>query len=83
MTNVIRAKVTQGGLTQAKVTPQQNILVTNYRLNAQDLRLDELTDVVATNPEDGSLLTYNAFAQVWEARANIYNPKTEFNGGFF
>lgn len=80
---VIKAKVTQGGLTKAKVTPQQEVLVTTYRVNAANISLSDLVDVMATAPLDGSLLAYNGDSGTWEAKRIIENQNTEFNGGHF
>ena len=82
MTN-IRATVTQNGKTLAKVTPQQNILVTNYQVNTSNITLDDLIDVEVGNQQDGALLTYDATTQTWKALSVIENPNTEVNGGFF
>lgn len=79
----IKAKITQGGTTTAKVTPQQNILVTNYQVNTSNLTIDDLIDVQVGNLQDGALLTYNANTQTWKAQTVIENPNTEVNGGFF
>lgn len=79
----IKATVTQNGLTTAKVTPQQNVLVTNYRVNSNSLNLEDLSNIAATSPLDGAMLVYNAATQVWEARSVIDSPNTELNGGFY
>jgi hypothetical protein len=79
----INAVVTQGIQTTAKVTPQQNILVTNYQVSTTNITLDDLVDVVVGNPQDGSLLIYEQSTQTWRARNSIDNANTEVNGGFF
>ena len=79
----IKAVVTQGIQTTAKVTPQQNILVTNYQVSTSNINLDNLADVVVGNLQDGALLIYDAPTQTWRARTSIENPNTEVNGGFF
>jgi hypothetical protein len=79
----INAVVTQGIQTTAKVTPQQNILVTNYQVSTTNITIDDLVDVVVGNLQDGALLIYDATTQVWRARTSIENPNTEVNGGFF
>lgn len=68
---------------KAKVTPQQNILVTNYTVSGSKISLSDLLDVSATIPDDGALLTYNTVSQLWESKRIIENPNTEFNGGHF
>lgn len=79
----ITAKVTQSGLTKAKVTPQQEILVTSYRVNTNSMSISDLADVSAGTPPDGALLAYNGDSGTWEAIHVIENPNTEFNGGHF
>jgi hypothetical protein len=79
----IRAVVSQGIQTTAKVTPQQNILVTNYQVSTSTITLDDLSDVVVGNLQDGALLTYDQTSQTWRAQTVIENPNTEINGGFF
>lgn len=79
----IKATVVQGIQTTAKVTPQQNILVTNYQVSTTNITLDDLVDVVVGNLQDGALLIYDQPTQTWRARTSIENPNTEVNGGFF
>lgn len=79
----IKARVTQGGLTKAKVNPQQEIVVTNYRVNVNSISLSDLVDVATNNASDGALLTYNGNSGTWEAKTIIENQNTEFNGGHF
>jgi hypothetical protein len=79
----IKAVVRQGTTTTAKVTPQQNILVTNYQVSTSNITLDDLSDVVVGNLQDGALLTYDQTSQSWRAQTVIENPNTEINGGFF
>jgi hypothetical protein len=79
----IRAVVSQGIQTTAKVNPQQNIQVTNYQINSSNIKLDDLSDVVVGNLQDGALITYHASTQTWRAQTVIENPNTEINGGFF
>jgi hypothetical protein len=79
----IKATVVQGIQTTAKVTPQQNILVTNYQVSTTNITLDDLVDVVVGNLQDGALLIYDQTTQSWRARTSIENPNTEVNGGFF
>jgi hypothetical protein len=79
----IKAKVTQGGLTKAKVNPQQEVVVTNYRVNVSNISLSDLVDVAAGAPLDGALLSFNGDSGTWEAKRIIENQNTEFNGGHF
>ena len=79
----IRAVVTPNVLTSARVTPQQEVLVTSYKVGVQNITLNDLIDVSTEAASDGSLLTFNASTQIWEAKATLDNQNTEFNGGFF
>ena len=79
----IKAVVSQGIQTTAKVTPQQNILVTNYQVSVSNIKISDLTDVTVGNLQDGALLIYDQPTQTWRARTSIENPNTEVNGGFF
>lgn len=79
----IKAVVTQGIQTTARVTPQQNILVTNYQVSTSNINLSDLGDVIPGNLQDGALLIYDQPTQTWRARTSIENPNTEVNGGFF
>jgi hypothetical protein len=79
----ITATVTPSGKTTAKVTPQQNILVTNYQVSTSNITLNDLVDVEVGNLQDGALLSYNVNTQSWRAITVIENPNTEVNGGFF
>lgn len=79
----IKATVTQNGITTAKVTPQQSILVTNYQVSTSNIVLNDLVDVEVGNLQDGALLSYNQNTQTWKAITVIENPNTEVNGGFF
>lgn len=79
----IKATVVQGLQTSAKVTPQQNILVSNYQVSTSNFKVGDLTDVVEGNLQDGSLLIYEQSTQTWRARTSIDNANIEVNGGFF
>ena len=69
----IKATVTPNGVTTARVTPQQNILVTNYQLSSSNITLSDLTDVSTGNLQDGALLTYDSSTQTWKALSVIEN----------
>ena len=78
----ISAKVTNNvNNIQAKVTPQDKLLVTNYMVNSSNLRLDDLFNVSASNPQDGSLLVYNGTASIWEATVRLDQQKQIIGGG--
>jgi hypothetical protein len=68
---------------KAKLTPNQNLMVTNYQLNAATIRLGDLFDVDATNSSDGSVILYNGTTEKWEATTQMDNINTIINGGNF
>lgn len=68
---------------KAKITPQNQIKVTNYQTNASKIRLSDLMDVSREQATDGSLLMYNGLIDVWEPRSVVENENTEINGGEF
>lgn len=68
---------------KAKVTPQNNIRVTNYQLNASSIRLSDLFDVSSEQASDGSVLIYNGLIDSWEPKRVVENRNTEINGGEF
>lgn len=80
--NII-AKIQNNPLLNAKITPQENILVTNYQVSTSNITLDDLIDVNVGNLQDGAILSYSANTQTWRALTVIENPNTEVNGGFF
>jgi hypothetical protein len=68
---------------KAKLTPQQNFLVTNYQINAATIRLGDLFDVDGTGQEDGAIIVYNGTSTKWEASTELDNINTIINGGNF
>ena len=68
---------------KAKLTPQQNFLVTNYQINAATIRLGDLFDVDGTGQEDGAIIVYNGTSTTWEASTELDNINTIINGGNF
>jgi len=84
MTN-IRAKVTptSGTALKARVNPANEFVVTNYALNASNLKLANISDINMTDIADGAALIYNDDTSTWEASPIIENPNTTLNGGNF
>lgn len=79
----ITARVVNNPSIQARVTPQDRVLVTNYRINASDLRIGEIFDVDDSSVTDGALLVYRANTENWVATVNLDNINTIINGGNF
>lgn len=80
----IKAVVTSSGdIVKARLTPQKNFLVTNYRINAASITVGDLIDVNTSGATDGALLSYNGDNSQWEARTEIDNNNTIINGGNF
>ena len=67
----------------ARVTPQNRVLVTNYRINASNIRITDLFDVDTTAVSDGALFVYSANTENWVATVNLDNINTIINGGNF
>ena len=68
---------------KAKLTPNQNLLVTNYQINAATIRLGDLFNVDATGETDGAVIIYNATTSKWTATTQVDNINTTINGGNF
>ena len=79
----ITARVVNNPLIQAKVTPQDRVLVTNYQINASTLRIADLFDVDASEKTDGAFLVYSANTDNWVATVTLDNINTIINGGNF
>lgn len=68
---------------KAKITPQQNFQVTEYKINTSNLRLGDLFDVDASSASDGSVLVFNGNTVNFEATTEIKNENTQVNGGHY
>jgi len=79
----ISARLINNPLIQAKVTPQDRVLVTNYQINANTLRVGDLFNVDTSTAIDGSMLIYNASIDTWNASVSLDNINTIINGGNF
>ena len=66
---------------KAKLTPNQNLLVTNYQINAASIMLGDLFNVDATGQTDGAVIIYNATTSKWTATTQVDNINTTINGG--
>ena len=79
----ISARLVNNPLIQAKVTPQDRVLVTNYQINANTLKIGDLFNVDTSTAIDGSMLIYNASIDTWNASVSLDNINTIINGGNF
>jgi|TARA_B110000977_G_C10680595_1_gene339382 hypothetical protein len=79
----ISARLVNNPLIQAKVTPQDRVLVTNYQINANTLKIGDLFNVDTSTAIDGSMLIYNASVDTWNASVSLDNINTIINGGNF
>ena len=79
----ITARLVNNPLIQARVTPQDRVLVTNYQINAATLRIADSFHVDATSVTDGAFLVYRANTSNWVATVNLDNINTIINGGNF
>lgn len=68
---------------KATINPQKNIQVTQYRVNAQSIRLGDLFDVDTSGTSDGGLLVYNDSTEKFEVTPELDNNNTKINGGHF
>ena len=66
---------------KAVVTPQKEIQVTEYKINASSLRLDDIFDVDTSGASDGAVLVYSGDTSTFQATTIIENENTEVNGG--
>lgn len=67
----INATITPTANTRVKVTPQQRLLVTNFRQNIGDFSLGDLINVNIVDAANGSLLAYNSNTTYWEVSSDL------------
>lgn len=68
---------------KATINPQKKIQVTNYTVNAQNIRFGDLFDVDTSNSTDGGLLVYNGETSTFEVTPELNNTNTKINGGHY
>ena len=68
---------------KARITPNQNLLVTNYQINAATIRLGDLFDVDGSGTTDGAVILYNGTTSKCVATTQMDNINTIINGGNF
>ena len=79
----ITARLVNNPLIQARITPQDRVLVTNYQISAATLRIGDVFDVDTSSVIDGAFLVYSANTENWVATVNLDNINTIINGGNF
>lgn len=69
---------------KVRLTPQENLLITNYRVfQGSGVRLNDLFDVDTTGAITGSVLTYDGTATQWVAANEIKSTNVSIDGGEF
>lgn len=73
---------------KVRITPQDNLLITNYRVfQGSQVRLSEIFDVNIEDPKDGNFLQYSGDTTNWIASNVIKNAvfadDIVLNGGNF
>ena len=69
---------------KVRLTPQDNLLVTNYRVfQGSSVRLNDIFDVDTTGAVDGSVLTYSEASTQWVAAKEIISTNVSIDGGEF
>jgi hypothetical protein len=68
---------------KAKITPQNKLQVTNYRVSASNIKTSDLIDVDSSAKADGAVLLYNGQTEKWEATRRMENENTIINGGHY
>jgi len=80
----ITAKVTpQGHNIKGRVNVQNQLQVTEYRVNTNNIRLGDILDVDTSNAADGGVLIYNGNTSTFETTTIIENENTQVNGGHY
>lgn len=69
---------------RVKMTPQDNLLVTNYRVfQGSTVKIGDIFDVNTDGAVNGSMLMYNSITTVWEASEEISDNNISIDGGEF
>lgn len=78
----ISARVTTNPNISTKITPQDRVLVTNYRLNKIGITVsDDINDIDMTTATQGSVLVYQETSGIWLATKTL--DEQLINGGNF
>jgi hypothetical protein len=79
----ISVRISPNPKLKARITPNQNLLVTNYQINAETIMLGDIFDVDASGTTDGAVILYNGTTSRWVATTQMNNANTIINGGNF
>lgn len=69
---------------KVRLTPQENLLVTNYRVfQGSTVKLGDIFDVNIDNAVEGAMLMYRESDEVWASQTEIKNENIKIDGGTF
>lgn len=69
---------------KVRLTPQENLLVTNYRVfQGSTVKLGDIFDVNINDAVEGAMLMYTEADEVWKAQTEITNDNIKIDGGTF
>jgi hypothetical protein len=75
-------KVVSGSTQVKRVTVGSPVRIVR-RVKAGDFEFGSLDGIDISAAEDGSMLVYNGTTENFEAKVEVSNPNTKFNGGNF
>jgi hypothetical protein len=69
---------------KVRLTPQENLLITNYRVfQGSTVKLGQIFDVNTQGAVTGSMLMYNEETTEWSAQTEIKEDTVSIDGGEF
>lgn len=69
---------------KVRLTPQENLLVTNYRVfQGSTVKLGDIFDVNIDNAVEGAMLMYRESDEVWASQTEITHENIKIDGGTF
>jgi hypothetical protein len=75
-------KVVSGSTQVKRVTVGSPVRIVR-RVKAGDFQFGSIDGIDIAAAEDGSMLVYNGTTENFEAKVEVSNPNTKFNGGNF
>jgi hypothetical protein len=75
-------KVVSGSTQVKQVTVGSPVRIVR-RVKAGDFQFGSIDGIDIAAAEDGSMLVYNGTTENFEAKVEVSNPNTKFNGGNF